>query len=192
MLPRGSLRLSAQPRAERNYPTKAEARYVAQGHREKQKREMVHIVTSLRQSSTGLVISVAAVKGFRLFSHDVSQYYLQSDEELTWKLLLMPKKKDLQYFQIDTNEIHHLHKPIYGTTYACDYWSVTIDRHAREDLHLKPLLGDPSLYIKRIDEDEDLRETTLMMDFSLGMEDGSTEREEPSSIRLKSPCVGQL
>ena len=112
-------------------------------------------MTSLRQSSTRLIISVAAVKGFQIFSHDVAQGYLQSHEELTRQLFLRPKKGNPRYFQIDANEILYLLKPIYGTTDAGDYWGVTIDRRAREELHLEPLLGDPSLYIKRNSEDID-------------------------------------
>ena len=104
---------------------KAKARNVSQGHRDKQKRKMVHNVTSLRQSSTRLIVSVAAVKGFRIFPHDVTQAYLQSDEKLTRQLFLRPKKGDLRYFQIDANETLHLFKPIYGTTDAGDYWGVT-------------------------------------------------------------------
>lgn len=41
---------------------KAKACYVVQGNCDKEKREMVHNVTSLRQSSTRLIISVASVK----------------------------------------------------------------------------------------------------------------------------------
>lgn len=63
----------------------AKARYVAQGNRDKEKPHMVHNITTLRQSSTRLIISVAAVKGFRIFAHDVKQAYLQSEEKLQRK-----------------------------------------------------------------------------------------------------------
>ena len=58
---------------------KAKARYVAQGHKDKEKREMVQNITTLRQSSTRLISSVAAVKGFQIFAHDFNQAYLESD-----------------------------------------------------------------------------------------------------------------
>lgn len=43
---------------------KAKARFVVQGHKDKEEREMVYNITTLRQSSTRLIISVAAVKEF--------------------------------------------------------------------------------------------------------------------------------
>lgn len=84
----------------------------------------------LHQSLTRIIISVAAIKVFQIFSHGGTQAYLQSDEELTRELILMPKKKDFQYFQIDTNEIIHLLKPIYGTNDAGDYWGLTTNRQS--------------------------------------------------------------
>lgn len=115
---------------------------------------MVRNITTLRQSLTRL-ISVAAVKGFRIFAHDVKQAYLQSEEELTRKQFLLQKKKDLKYFQLEENDIHHLLKPIYDTPDAVDYCGITMDRHAREDLQLEPTRGDSSLYIRSNDEDVD-------------------------------------
>lgn len=131
------------------------ARYVAQGHRDLDKQFMVHNITTLRQSSTRIIVSVAAIKNFRLFSHDVTQAYLQSDERLTRKVFLSPKKKDMEHFGISESEILELRRPIYGMTDAGDFWGVTVDNHAKNDLGLVPLRGDPSLYIKRNDGDVD-------------------------------------
>lgn len=67
--------------------------YVAKGHRDIDKSCMVHNITNLQQSSTRIIISVAAIKGFRIFSHDVTQAYLQIEEKLTRKGFLLPKRK---------------------------------------------------------------------------------------------------
>lgn len=133
----------------------AKARYVAQGFADKEKDRMVHNLNTLRQSSTRLVVSVAANKSYRLFSLDVTQAYLQSDEDLTRALYLQPKPRDVKFFGIDDNQILLLNRPIYGITDAGDYWSVTIDRHSREDLNLSPTKGDPSLYVKHNMKDID-------------------------------------
>ena len=82
---------------------------------------MVHNITTLRQSSARRIISVAAVKAFRLFAHDVNKAYPQSEEELTRQMFFLPKEKDLRYFKLDEKDILHLLKPIYGTTDAGDY-----------------------------------------------------------------------
>ena len=71
------------------------ARYIAQGHRDRDKSHMVHSITNLRQSSTRIVILVVAIKTFRIFSHDVTQAYLQSEDKLTRQVFLLPKKKDM-------------------------------------------------------------------------------------------------
>ena len=131
------------------------ARYVAQGHRDMDKSYMVHNITNLRQSSTRIIVSVAAIKGFRIFSHDVTQAYFQSEEKLTPQVFLLPKKTDVEHFGLSQDEIVELMRPIYSMTDAGDHWGVTIDHHAKDDLGLVPLLGDPSLYIKRNDEDLD-------------------------------------
>lgn len=116
---------------------------------------MVHNIITLRQSSTRVITSVAAIKKFRIFSHDVTQAYLQSEDRLTRKVFLLLKRVDMAHLGISGDEVLEILKPIYGMTNAGDYWGVTIDRHAKDDLGLIPLLVDPSLYIKRNDEDVD-------------------------------------
>ena len=54
----------------------AKARFVAQGHKDREKLFIVHDISTLRQTSTKLIISTAAVPNFRVFSHDVKQVYL--------------------------------------------------------------------------------------------------------------------
>ena len=46
---------------------KPKARYVAQGHNDKEKPFIVHNITALRQSSIKIIVSTAAVQNFRLF-----------------------------------------------------------------------------------------------------------------------------
>lgn len=59
------------------------ARYVLQGHNDKEKPFIVHNISTLRESSTKIILSTSAVLNFRIFSHDVNQAYLQSKEGLT-------------------------------------------------------------------------------------------------------------
>ena len=124
------------------------ARFVAQGFSDRNKDFIIHNVTSLRQSSVRIIVSFAASNGYRIFSHDVTQEYIQSDENLTRELYLQPKPTDSALFSLGTEEILKLLKPIYGMTDAGDYWNVTVDRHARHDLGMQAVTGDPSLYFK--------------------------------------------
>ena len=131
------------------------ARYVSPGHRDLVKQFMMYNITPLRQSATRIIVSVAAIRNFRLFSHDVTQAYLQSDETRTRQVFLVPKKKYMEHFGILEGEILELLRPIYDMTDVGDYCGVTVENHARNVLGLLPLLGDPSLYIKHKDEDVD-------------------------------------
>lgn len=56
---------------------------VAQGHNDRDKIRMVHDVSALRAISTQTVLSVASCLEFCVFSHDVTQDYLQSKYRLT-------------------------------------------------------------------------------------------------------------
>ena len=127
---------------------KPKARYVAQGHRDKEKPYIVHNITTLRQSSVKIVVSTSAVMNFRIFSHDVTQAYLQSDDELSREIYLRPRKEDLKFFGIQDRQLLRLKRALYGVTDAGDYWGVTFDRHVKQDLQMQPIETDPSLYIK--------------------------------------------
>lgn len=76
------------------------ALYVAQGHLDLDKQIMMHSIKTLRQSSSRTIISVGAIKNFRLFSHNVTQGYLRSNETLTSQAILSPKKKNMEHFRI--------------------------------------------------------------------------------------------
>ena len=58
------------------------ARFVVQGHREKMKNSLVHDIATIKNKSVRLLIALAAIFGFRLFSTDISQSYLKSAEAL--------------------------------------------------------------------------------------------------------------
>lgn len=127
---------------------KAKARYVAQGHKDREKAFMVHDLSTLHQSSIRLILSVAAIYGFNIFSHDVTQAYLQSKDPFSRELYLDPKPCDRKYFKLGEHEVLKLLRPLYGTCDAGDYWNKTIHNHTTNDLKMIPTKGDPSLYYK--------------------------------------------
>ena len=160
----------------------AKARYVAQGNRDREKAHMVHNINILRQSSTRIIVAVSAIKGFRLFSLDVRQAYLQSEDKMTRNVFLLPKRADLKYFGLCEEDILEPLKPIYGMKNAGDYRGVTVNRHVKHDLGLVPLLGDPLLYVKRKEEDLDGLLGMYVDDSLLG---GNDDMQELTKLSLR-------
>lgn len=133
----------------KNYQTPneaAKARYVAQGYNDKEKQFIVHDVNIMRPTSSRLILSTAAVKQFRLFSHDVTQAYCQSKMRLTRSVYLQPKKGDLEIFGLQNDELLELLLPLYGLCDAGDYWGITLDIHITDDLKMKPIKSDSAVY----------------------------------------------
>lgn len=130
----------------------AKVRYIAQGYNDPDKPFIVHDTSTLRASSIRWILSAASIHKFRIFSHDVTQAYLQSKDKLTRKIFIKPKKKDLDTFQISPDYLLELIRPLYGVCDAGDYWGETIESHVVNDIGMKPLISDPSLYVKTGDD----------------------------------------
>jgi len=88
-----------------------------------------------------------AIFGFRIWSHDISQAYLQSSELLQRKVYLKPSKE----FKLSEDKLLELRKPLYGLSDSGDYWNYTMSKHLEKDLNMTPTVGDMSLFSKCID-----------------------------------------
>ena len=58
------------------------ARFIVQGHLDGLKNWLVHNISVIRQHAIKMLVGIAAIFGFQLFSTDVTQAYLQSAEKL--------------------------------------------------------------------------------------------------------------
>lgn len=123
------------------------ARFVVQGQKDKEKKFIVHDSTNLRQSSTRLLVAIAAIFGFRIWSHDIKQAYLQSSQTLMRKVYLKPSKE----FEVSEGELLELLKPLYGLFDSGDYWNRTMTAHLMNDLGMESNDGDLSLFTKHVD-----------------------------------------
>lgn len=129
------------------------ARFVAQGHNDRDKSNIVHDTATIRPTSIRLIISVSVIRQFRIFSHDVTQAYVQSKDKLTRMIYIRVKPEDRALFGISDDELLLLTKPLYGICDAGDYWGITIEGHVVNDLGMQPLRSDPALYAKFINQE---------------------------------------
>jgi len=127
----------------------AKARFVAQGNRDKAKWYVVHNLETMRQRSTRLLVSTAANMRWRLFTHDITQAYLQSQDAFSRLLFLRPRPGDRHLFDLRDDELLKLELPLYGVCDAGDYWDATFTDHVATDLGMVPLTSDPALCSKR-------------------------------------------
>lgn len=122
------------------------ARFVVQGHKDKLKGNLVHHSTNLKQSSIRLLLCLAAMFNFDIWSQDVSQAYLQSAENLTREIFVNPPDE----LRLGKDKLLKLLKPLYGLTDSGDYWFSTFTSHVANDLTMRPCISDAALFFKEI------------------------------------------
>jgi len=123
---------------------KYKAGYVIGGHRDKLKHMMVHSASTLQPQSVRLLLALASMLGFDVWTSDVKQAYLQSSEPLSREIFI---GKPAPEFELDQTQCLKLLKPLYGLCESGDLWHATLDLHHREDLGMSPFRFDPTLYI---------------------------------------------
>ena len=124
------------------------ARFVVQGYRDKLKTSLVHDTATPRQHYTRSVIGLAAIGGFRLFSTDVTQAYLQSAEQVMRDVYIKPTGE----FELNQGKLLKLLKPLYGLADRGDYWGRTISNHIKEDLNMTGTTSDGAFFFRCIRE----------------------------------------
>ena len=106
------------------------ARFFVQGYRDKMKTSLVHDAATSKQYSSRILVGLAAIFGFRLFSTDVTQAYLQSSEPLRRDVFIKPASE----FGLEENKMLMLIRPLYGLADNGYYWGKTLSSHILEDL----------------------------------------------------------
>lgn len=105
-----------------NAPHKqAKVRFVAQEYGDREKPLIVHDFAALTPASIWLILLAASAKQFRLFSHNVSQAYLESKYELPKCMYIQPTNENLKTFGLGPNQSLKFLKPLQGLCKPEDY-----------------------------------------------------------------------
>jgi Reverse transcriptase (RNA-dependent DNA polymerase) len=91
-----------------------------------------------------VILSLCSTFGFKLWTQEISQAYLQSDKNLRRDVIVCPSAE----FDLPRNKVLRLLRPMYCLSDAGDYWNETISDHQANVLGMNPTYGDVCLYIK--------------------------------------------
>jgi hypothetical protein len=121
------------------------ARLVAGGHRDPEKGRLVTEAPTVKATSVMVIIAVAMMRGWRLFSRDVKQAFTQSGP-LKRKVYLKPHHDVLRLTGKNEGWLLLLLIPLYGLTEAPSYWWLSFaDYHIRH-LRCKRTILDPCVF----------------------------------------------
>jgi hypothetical protein len=165
------------------------ARLVVGGHMDKSKNSLIHKSNSTAQTSIRMLLATALIFGFRLWSMDVTQAYLQSAKPLLRDVYLKP-----DVLQLSQDELIRRLKPLYGLGDSGDYWHTTITGF-HLSLRFSHSAGDFALYFRRIEYRLIGLSSTFVDDLlQAGTEEfrGDVVRELQKSFEIKGPVESPL
>lgn len=128
-----------------NSNTRYKARFVLGSHRDRDKHSIVHNSSTLRHYSIRMIMALATILGFDIWSADVTQAYLRAVCRLQRKVFTCPEVLDLS-----PEELIQIILPMYGLTESGDYWHETLHYHHMSNLRIRQSTGDFSLFYRRI------------------------------------------
>ena len=112
----------------------------------KVKTSLVYDNPIARQISMKILVGLAAVYGFRLFSTDVTQAYLQSAEMLMRDVYIKPSAE----FKLSPNRLLKLLKTLYGLADSGDYWGRNLRGHILKEIRMSASITDGALFFKMV------------------------------------------
>lgn len=108
------------------------SKYIAQGHKDREKDSFEHNLPSMQQRFTRLIIYFAVIICLSLLGTDISQACLQSAEMSSRKVYLRPKPDNMQFSHLFP--VNCSRRPSYVCCDSCDYWLEKIHRYIKQGL----------------------------------------------------------
>jgi hypothetical protein len=119
------------------------ARLCLGGRRDFLKHHMVHTASTLTMTSVRLILAIAAICGWNVWTTEVQQAYLQSTSLLKKEVFLQTNA-----IELGTNEFLQLSLPLYGLSESEDYLGETLANHHLHHLRFAQSDIDFSLFFK--------------------------------------------
>ena len=121
------------------------SRLVILGHIDPDKPRVVNEAPTVLKSSMRLALIIIASHRFPIWSRDISQAFLQSDEKLHRTVLVKPPRSEklLESIGAPPNSLLRAVKPQYGLSEAPGHWWQTFKRWHLNDLGMKSTSIDP-------------------------------------------------
>ena len=107
------------------------------------KHYIVHGTQTLQSSSARLLLALASVFEFSVWSADVRLAYLQSTEPLHRRVFIRDPAKE---FKLKPHECFELVKPLYDLCDTGNSWHQTLTKHLTDDLGMIATKTVPSPY----------------------------------------------
>lgn len=105
-------------------------------------------MATARQHSVLVLLVFAAIFGFRLYSTDVTQGYLQSAEEIMRDVYIKPTGE----FELGPGQLLKLLKPLYGLADGEDYRRKKMFDNLKEELGMQTQTTDGAFFFKLVDD----------------------------------------
>lgn len=121
------------------------AMFGVQAHLDRENKLLVHAYTTVGQQAVKLLVSLAKIFGYLLWSEDMTLEYLQGAKRILRKVYV--KRKPV--FQFADQQLLQICRPLYSLEDAADYCHAKFLKHVKSDLMMQCTVFDLSFF-KRI------------------------------------------
>lgn len=121
------------------------ARLVIGGHKDIEKHIMVRSSTTVQQQSLRMLLALAAIFGWKIWTQDISQAFVKSAGELSREIYIK-KFNDVRELNLRPDQAVKSLRQLYGLCDSGDHWDRDFDSFHKKILGLTPSPVDASLY----------------------------------------------
>ena len=104
-------------------PNKDKNRFVASGHRDNMKNYLVHTSQTLQTRSERLMLALAAIFKFRIWTADNKFAYQESSEALSGRIFIYDAAAE---FELEVRLCLEIVEPLYGLADSGDLWNKSL------------------------------------------------------------------